>query len=85
MDSNLLDRLQRLEFHQWKDGQTIACLRNPDGCEAATYIMKLEARIQELEEEIAALDQILENNSPRPCEDGIHNEFYLSQFAGGYG
>ncbi|WP_036279203.1 hypothetical protein [Methylocystis sp. ATCC 49242] len=60
MDSSLLDRLQKLEFCMWENGERIASIRNPDGFEAAAVIRALEARIRDLEEEIATLDLLME-------------------------
>lgn len=66
----LLVRLQELELCPWENGEVIARVRNPDGIEAAGHIMNLEAKLHELEEEIAALDLILEQNAASQCLSG---------------
>ncbi|WP_036279206.1 hypothetical protein [Methylocystis sp. ATCC 49242] len=70
MISSLLDRLEALDYHPWRHGEVIGCLRNPDGFEAAAAIRDLEAKLRELEEEIEALDHILEaRGDPDPVCD----------------
>lgn len=60
MSASIKDRLVSLEFCRWKDGDSIASLRNPDGFEAVAYIEKLEEMLSEQANEIAALDITIE-------------------------
>lgn len=59
-NASLQKRLLEDELCQWEGGETLRFPRNRDGFAASVYIRRLEGQIDDLQREIATLDQLLE-------------------------
>lgn len=60
MDTTLQERLLKLDYAHWENGDHLAYPRNPDGYDAFLYISQLINRISDLEMEVRALDDFIE-------------------------